>query len=369
MQPARFTAARSTEAAGPFASITDAGTRTAHYGLYLSDNWQASERWTLTLSARHDTARVDIDDRSGLDPRLDGSHRYARLNPAAGVNFLAAPEITFYAGYSEGMRAPTAMELTCADPQDPCKLPNAFLADPPLRAIVARTIEGGARGRWGKRGAWSAAIFRTILANDIQFVSSGSGGAAGYFRNVGATRRTGLELAASRRIAIWDIAVRYALVDATFRSPFIARSPENSSADPSGDIVVSAGDRLPNIARHSFKLRIEHAFGSALSAAIGVRAASSVFARGDENNRDAHGAIPGYAIADFSARWSPRRDLELSAWAENAFDVRYAGQGLLGRNAFNGPGHSFAPSNAIPEQFRGAGAPRGMWVSLRYRWD
>jgi len=93
-----------------------------------------------------------------------------------------------------------------------------------------------------------------------------------------------------------------------------------------------------------------------------------VFARGDENNLDARGPIPGYAVVDLSARWSPRRDVEVLGWIENAFDIRYAGQGLLGSNAFNGPGHTFDPANAVSEQFRGMGAPRGMWLALRWRW-
>jgi outer membrane receptor protein involved in Fe transport len=368
VQPARFTGSRGTEALGPFEQATDADTRTSHYGVYASDTWSASDRWTLTLSARHDIARVEIADRSGLDPQLDASHRFSRLNPAAGVNFLATPRLTFYAGYSEGMRAPTAMELTCADPQDPCKLPNAFLADPPLRKIVARNIEGGARGSWGEKGTWSAAIFRTALDDDIQFVSSGAGGTAGFFRNVGETRRVGLELIAAGRIEAWDVSMRYGLVDATFRTPFAVRSPDNSSADSNGDILVSPADRIPNVPRHLFKLKIDYARSESWSVGGSVRAASAVFVRGDENNRDAQGPIPGYAVVDFSARWSVTRDLEILGRIENAFDVRYAGQGLLGSNVFNGPGHTFDPAHPLSEQFRGMGAPRGGWVALRYRW-
>ena len=71
--------------------------------------------------------------------------------------------LTAFATYNEGMRVPTAMELTCADPTAPCKLPNAFLADPPLKKVVSRTAEIGARGRIGKIGHWSAALFQTRL--------------------------------------------------------------------------------------------------------------------------------------------------------------------------------------------------------------
>ena len=89
------------------------------------------------------------------------------------------------------------------------------------------TLEAGARGKWGEAGAWSAAAFRTDLADDIQFVTSGGGANTGYFRNVGATRRQGVEFSVSMKHEAWELALRYGLMDATFRTPFAASSPNN----------------------------------------------------------------------------------------------------------------------------------------------
>jgi outer membrane receptor protein involved in Fe transport len=285
------------------------------------------------------------------------------------VTHALTRSVTAYAGYSEGLRAPTAMELTCADADAPCKLPNAFLSDPPLEAIVAKTSEAGLRGRWGGEGAWSAALFHTAISNDIQFVSAGAGALnAGFFRNVGSTQRNGLELAASGRASNWDWALRYSWIRATFEAPFIEHSPNNSSADANGDIAVGPGDRMPGIAAHTLKATLDYDAG-AWSAGVAARAASPVYARGDENNRDRQGAIPGYGVLDVHARWRVARGLELFALVDNVLDKRYAGQGLLGLNVFDGPDHAFAPDAGVPEQFRGMGAPRGAWIGLRYRWD
>ena len=60
----------------------------------------------------------------------------ARFNPAAGVTYNARQGVNLYAGYSEGSRAPTSIELGCADPNQPCKLPNAMAGDPPLDQVV-----------------------------------------------------------------------------------------------------------------------------------------------------------------------------------------------------------------------------------------
>ena len=49
---------------------------------------------------------------------------------------------------------------------------------------------------------------------------------------------------------------------------------------------------------------------------------------------------------------------------DNLFDRRYRSFGLLGRNFF--PAGSFDPGAAAPEQFAVPGAPRSVWLALRY---
>ena len=110
--------------------------------------------------------------------------------------------MNLYAGYSEGNRAPTSIELGCADPNQPCKLPNAMAGDPPLDQVVTRTVEAGVRGGTapGARLSWNAGFFVTRNDQDILFVSSQQTG-FGYFKNFGETRRQGIELGVSRQVA------------------------------------------------------------------------------------------------------------------------------------------------------------------------
>ena len=49
-------------------------------------------------------------------------------------------------GYSESNRAPTPLELGCADPNKPCLLEGFLVSDPPLQQVVAKTYEAGLRG-------------------------------------------------------------------------------------------------------------------------------------------------------------------------------------------------------------------------------
>ena len=368
-QDARFTPSRSADGIGDFAATTDASSRTTHLGVFASDTLSIGELWVVTVSGRYNVSRIRIADESGNDPLLAGNHRFARFNPGVGVNFNPAPALTTYAAYNESMRAPTAMELTCADPDAPCKLPGNFLADPPLRAVRARTFEVGARGKWDEASSWSAALYRSELADDIQFVAStGVSVNAGFFRNVGATRREGLELAANGRWGALQIAARYSLIRATFRTPFQETSPNNSSADAAGTIMVARGNWMPGIPRHSAKLRISYDREGAWSAGGTVATASSSYGRGDESNNDANGRVPGYAVVHLDARWRPAHGLELFVLVDNAFDKRYANLGVLGRNFFPGAARAFSAENAAPELFLGPGAPRGAWAGVRYEW-
>jgi outer membrane receptor protein involved in Fe transport len=371
-QPAHFAADRATIGTGPYARTTDVALRNADAGAYASDTIRLDDAWTLTLAARFNAARVVIEDRSGEDVALNGTHRFSRTNPAVGVSFNPTQSLTAYAGYSEGMRAPTPIELTCADPDAPCKLPNQFLADPPLAKVVSATLEAGARGSW-RRGRWSAAVYRTDLRDDLAFIASGAGATnAGYFTNVGRTRRQGIEIATTLRADPVTITVRYNAIDARFLSTFRAASPANSEADADGAIVVRARNRIPGIPAQSGKLRVDWDAAPALALGASLVAASSQYARGDENNADRAGRVPGYLVAHVDAeyRLSPR--VVLFAQVDNAFDRRYANFGLLGANVFDGPDRSFGPALGIApvmEQFRALGMPRTVSLGVRATFD
>lgn len=368
-QPAAFTANRGAVPIGDFELDTDARTRNRYYGLFLSDVLSLNERWALTLSGRYNLARVSIRDQTGEAPELNGSHRFSRFNPAAGLTFNPNPNFTTYATYNEGMRAPTPIELTCADPEAPCKLPNSFLADPPLKKVVAKTVELGARGKHGDGLSWTAAVYRTELEDDIQFIAStGSATNAGYFQNVGRTLRQGVELGATGKLGPLSVGAHYGYIDATYRTGFAETSPVNTSANENGAIQVRSGDRIPGVPRHSFKLRMAYAVTPQWDIGANLLHASSVYARGDENNSDARGKVPGYTVVNLDTRYRIDKGWEVFARVNNLFDREYANLGVLGLNAFTGPGRTFDGVNVAGEQFRGYGAPRGIWIGMRYSW-
>ncbi len=332
-------------------------TRNDYYGVFATDTFSLTEQLHLTLSGRYNVAKIKLaGDNLQEDTSLDGDHVYNRFNPAIGFNYNPSKAMGFYGAYNEGMRAATPVELSCADPDHPCALPNAFLSDPPLKAVVSKTWEGGMRGQLSDTLRWNAALYQTENDNDIIFISTVPA-TNGYFSNVGKTRRQGLELGLSGKVDRLSFAGNYGFVDATFQTPFVASSLANSARDGSGNIQVNKGNKIPGIPRQTLKLRVAYDITQALNIGSNVVINSSQYARGDENNLDSNGKVPGYTVVHVDVNYSVNENWRLFAKVNNLFDRNYSTFGLLGENVFAG---------GAAEQFRTPAAPRAAWVGVTY---
>jgi outer membrane receptor protein involved in Fe transport len=365
-QDAFFTGDRNTVGIGPFLPRVDVAARHTYRSLYLMEQLAPSERWTLLLSGRYNVASVHLRDRSGAQPDLDGDHDYRRLTPSLGATWNPSAATTWFFSVAEGMRVPSPVELTCADPAAPCSLPNQFLADPALNPVIARTVEGGVRLRPSPALAVSVSAYRSLLSDDIQFVSSGAAVNSGFFQNTGRTLRQGFDVTVARKAGGLALALAYSYVRAEFLTPFRMLSPNNSSSDAAGEIQVQPGDRIPGIPRRQLKLLGEWTYAPQASVGFGWAWFDRQYARGDENNQDMHGPLPSYGVAQLFARYQPSRLWQLSLKVDNVFDRRYSSFGLLGSNFFTGPGNTYDPAAAAPERFLAPGAPRSVWLALRY---
>jgi outer membrane receptor protein involved in Fe transport len=337
-------------------------------GVYASDTLAVRRDLFVTASARLGVSTLSLRDQLGGD--LSGDHAFHRLNPAAGVSYQPRPWLGGYASYSESSRAPTTIELSCASPTAPCRLPNAFVADPPLAQVVARTFEAGVRGALRRPGGagsvrYDLAAFRTVSDDDILFVSSGAVANQGYFANVGQTRRQGIEagLSARRRLGPrageLEVALHYTLLDATFETPFTAPSATHPDA-VGGVIDVPAGARIPSIPRHTAKASVGWTSGFGPFAGVNAVAASSQFLRGDEANLLA--PVPGYVVVGARLGWQIAPPVAVVLLLSNVLDARYATFGVLG-DATDVLGPTFDSP-----RFLGPGAPRAAWLELDLRY-
>jgi outer membrane receptor protein involved in Fe transport len=364
------------------------------YGAYLTDTLSPGKLLHFTLSVRYNRNTETLDGYSvdtdigdigaGFDQPspLTGDHTFSRVNPAFGFTVTPTDSLTYYADYNEASRAPTVIELGCANPAAPCGLPNDFASDPDLRQVVAKTVELGVRGNLpDQRLVWSADIFHTVNSNDIQFVATGTN--AGYFDNVGNTRRQGLDLSLGGKEGGLNWHLTYSFVDATYQSNFAVSSESNSTADADGDILVRPGDRIPLIPRHTGRLVLDYEVNPAWDIGGNVIAASGSYLHGDENNANqiggtngggvyvsGSGRIPGYTVVNLQGTYHMTKRAELFARLTNLFDKEYSTAGFLTSSSFNPNGTFIAnPNNWPNENAVSPAAPRAIWVGMRVRWE
>ena len=353
----------------------------------------------VTVSGRYNVAEVKMQDTGPSAPALDGNHRFSSFNPALGASYEWLPALTLYGGFAQGSRAPSPIELGCADPANPCTLPNALASDPPLNQVITRTFELGLRGRIGDNIRWNAGLFQATNTDDILFV--GTTTSAGYFTNFGKTRRRGLELGASGSSGPLEWGASYSYIQATYQSSACIVSENNSTRgtspvcspqDPSnpavylGDdlIAVTPGARMPGVPTQTLKLIGSYAVNERWRVGAQFVAYSSIFVRGNENNRHQAGTAtdlngitrtflgpgyaPGYGVLNLSTRYNISSDLEFFARIANVFNRQYATAGALAENPFNAAGQfQTNPEDWQRETFYAPGAPRAAWVGLRYR--
>jgi iron complex outermembrane recepter protein len=328
-------------------------TRLTTWSLFAADAWSLTPRLTLTASARFNATRLELRDRLGTE--LTGDHTFHRLNPSAGLTYQVAVPLNLYAGYSESSRTPTAVELTCADPDDPCRLPNAFLSDPPLHQVVARTWEAGARGIAG-RARWNASLFATAIGRDIIFISSGRLRNAGHFANVGDTRRVGLEASADAPLAgLARAFVSYSWLSATFRTPLTINSPNHPGADDD-EIRIQPGDRLPGVPVHSVRAGLVTTVSARATLGAHLLVTSARYLRGDEVN--AMRPVPGFGLVGLTGRLALGGPAALVGRVDNLLDRRYETFGLLGE-----PDEVLGDAFTDP-RFLSPGAPRSAWAGF-----
>ena len=333
-------------------AFTSLAAQPQHAALYLANVVALREDVQVTVAARYNRAKVVLRDRFGT--ALNGDHQFHRLNPALGATYQAMPNLALYASYGEANRTPSPVELTCADEDDPCRLPNAFLADPPLRQVVARTLEAGARGK-ADLVAWRVGWFRTRNADDILFISAGAFTNEGYFDNVGTTLRQGIELSLHGEIGRWRWFMHYTLLNATFEDAFSVASANHPRATD-GEIHVRAGDRLPLVPRRLLKAGL----AAELTPRVGIDAellhVSGQHFRGDEANWVR--GLGGYTVVNF--RMDYRLSARLTAFASinNLLDRDYATFGVFGE-ADEVLGDRFeSPRFVTPS------APRAAWLGI-----
>ena len=310
-------------------------THNTYLGAYVLDTLKPTAAIAVTAGGRFNSAAVDLEDLLG--GALSGHHHYQRFNPVVGATYAFGRGLVAYAGYSEANRAPTPLELGCANPLQPCIIDSFLVSDPELKQVVARTVEAGLRGSFpvaGRAGAlrWQLGLYRTLSDNDILNIPSPLNNGFGYFANVGGARRRGLDASLSYKGGPLMVYASYAYVDASYRRAITLAAPGGDPfADAGGDIAVAAGDHISSVPRQRAKLGLDLDVTSRWTLGADLLYVGAEYYGGDESNQNPK--LPGYATLGLHTTYRVSPRLQLRGQIENLLNRRYATFGTFFDNS------------------------------------
>ena len=214
--------------------------------VYAQAEWKLAQRWALHGGLRRSAVRFKSEDHfTTLNANDSGARTYHATTPVAGVLFRAGEATSVYANYGRGFETPTFLEIAYRNDQSGLN----FDLDPSR----SRHAELGIK-HVTERARFSAAAFRIVTENEI-VVDRNTGGRA-TFKNVGHTRRTGLELGGDVQLGGgFDARAAWTYLHAVFQEGF-----DTVITTTNAVVAVPAGATLPGTAKNQLygELRYRH---------------------------------------------------------------------------------------------------------------
>ncbi len=356
----------------------DVDGKTTSFGLYATDTVQVAERTHVTGTVRYNRSRVSNqlttrDDDSGeIEDQPREGFNYESVNPAIGVahRLAATPTSpTVFANIARNTRVPTVIELGCADPEQPCRLPAGLQADPHLDQVKSTTAEVGLRWPFAPGARFNIELYRTENKDDILFRSVNVSGQLGYFDNFKKTRNQGIDAELAYTFGPVDLGIGYSFLDATYQADGVLRQGERN-------VQIDKGTRIAGLPRHTLKLAADWRVGAGVTLGADWLVVSKRTVAGNEDGlledreegeeaeeRDLR--IPGYGLLNLRAAWKPAKSWELYATVNNVFDKRYETFGALAETQFTADGRFTGEGRDA--LFVAPGTERSILVGARFR--
>ncbi len=340
------------------------------FGLYGMDTWRLTPSTALTFAARYNVVRVGntlttVDDATDeVEQKPKEAFTYRSLNPAVGLTHVVGSGITLFGNVARNNRVPTVIELGCADPDQPCRLPAGLQSDPYLEQVVATTLEAGARWQPHRDHRFALSLYRTDNRNDILFGSVSATSQLGYFRNFDKTRHQGLDTQWDGRWGAVQAFATYSYLKATYEAEGTLRVGERN-------VAVTPGMRIAGLPEHTVKAGLDWRLTPTVSIGADARWESGRVVQGNEDGRieDDGGPVdvdlPSFSLLNLRAAWQPRPGVEVLVRVDNAFSRRYETYGALAETVFDADGNY--TGDGRDAVFVAPGAPRAYFVTLRLR--
>jgi outer membrane receptor protein involved in Fe transport len=342
-----------------------------YFGAYLLDTIELTSHFSVTAGGRFNSEEIGLNDQlnpPGSANSLTSGHSYSHLNPMIGGTLKIFPSLTAYGGFSAANRAPTPLELGCANPNMPCIIDSFLVSDPSLKQVTSQTVEAGLRGNLGMGTdgpalTWKLGVYRTDNSNDILNIPSPLNNGFGYFANVGSTRRQGVEAEVDYRRSDWFFYASYSYLNATYRSAITLAAPDGDpTSDVNGNISVVPGNAISSIPAQRAKFGLDYNITDALKIGSDVLVVSGEYYGGDDANLDPK--LPGYTTVNLHASYQLTKNIQVYVLIDNILDQRYYTFATFFDNS-NYVGNSSFP-NLTDTRSVAPGRPLAMYAGLKF---
>ncbi len=337
------------------------------FGTYVADTYRMSDKTFVTVAGRFNQTTVANTLSSytsgSLTRTATESFTYRKFNPSLGMTHQFG-QLTLFGNWAQSNRAPTVLELGCADIDNPCTLPTGLQSDPYLSQVVSQTTEAGMRWKNDLGYQLSVSAYRTINKDDIVFTAANTAG-AGYFSNFDKTQYVGVDIQAQKSWGAWKLNTAYSYLKATYESTAELLGADNR------EMAITPGTRMAGIPLHKLKMHLDWSATDKWKLGSSMAASSSLVTQGNEDGLldDGGGAgnakIKGYALFHLNTTYTVQKGFEVFGKIDNVFNKRYETYGMLAGNSLTTTGDS--PDEQTLSKFVAPGAPRTYMAGLRYK--
>jgi outer membrane receptor protein involved in Fe transport len=370
LNPSTREVSTSTDCGSELTTAGVTGTSTA-FGTYVADTYKLSEKTFVTVAGRFNQTTVANTLTSYLTPGtaetpVSESFTYRKFNPSLGMTHQFG-QLTVFGNWAQSNRAPTVLELGCADIDTPCRLPTGLQADPYLKQVVSQTIETGMRWKNDLGYNLSISAYRTINKDDIVFLVANTSG-EGYFNNIAKTQYMGIDLNASKTWQNWHLSTTYSYLKATYESSaeIPAADYDDGTDVAAREMDITAGTRMAGIPLHKLKMHLDWSATEKWKLGVSMLANSSIVTQGNEDGNittdvGGNAKVKGYALFNLNTTYKAQKGFELFGKIDNVFNRRYETYAMLAAD------NLYDDNDQTLSKFVAPGATRTYMAGLRLK--
>ncbi len=313
-------------------------------GVFVIDKVDVGKQWGLMACFRFDDIQNKLTDQLRNPYDLSGNADFSKTTARVGVDYSPLPDITLFANWGQGFLPPATEELA----QNPEHF-GGFNTH--LTYATSEGFEIGSRGLVGSSITYELTAFTMTTENDFDRyrITDPLRNQETFYRNVGSSKRFGLELYGSYS-PIQSVRIQIAYTYANYK--YTNAIPLRVMMDDTTNVkYIHDGNQLPNSPQHQFYADVECELLPGLMAGVSAEALTKWYIDGANIESEAANA---YALLHARIRYSFNiggLQSELSMFVRNLTDKEFI--------AFTEPDPG---GNAYQ-----AAAKREIFASMRFR--